>query len=227
MLWFIFHCLPACWWRFSVIPRECNPPAITCNTAVWLVKQMSCIWASFRGGRNDSRTLAKLTQSTVRASRLSVSALSWYFSLFSAFLFFSPAHFPSLLLNHSILNPSVFFCLCPISVCLLLHLSSLHSFLLSVSLFSLSALFSLCVIIPASISSHQSTSSLHPCKLPPSSSSSPLLITPSHPPLPLFVARETTVHSVAVNLLTLSFYYLQVRCLIRRTKGGKRKSDSL
>ena len=86
----------------------------------------------------------------------------------------------------------------------------------------LSLLFSLRVIIPASISSHQSTSSLLPFKLP---SSSPFLITPSHPPapLPLFVARETAVHSVAVNLLTLSFYYLWVRCLIRRTKGWETK----
>lgn len=51
------------------------------------------------------------------------------------------------------------------------------------------------------------------------------LITPSHPPapLPLSVARETAVHSVAVNLVTLSFYYLWVRCLIKEDKGWETK----
>lgn len=65
------------------------------------------------------------------------------------------------------------------------------------------------------MSSHQSISSLFPFKLP-LLLLLPFLITPS--PLLLCVARETAVHSVAVHLLTLSFYYLWVRCLIRGTK---------
>lgn len=68
-------------------------------------------------------------------------------------------------------------------------------------------------------------SSIHPpFKTTSHSLSCPLLITPS-PVLPL-VARETAVYSVAVHLLTLSFYYLRVRFLIRRTKGVKAKSDA-
>lgn len=70
-------------------------------------------------------------------------------------------------------------------------------------------------------------SSIHlPCNPPSSSLSSPLLITPSRPLCSPPVAKETAVYSAAVHLLTLSFYYLRVRFLIRKTKGVKAKSES-
>lgn len=95
-----------------------------------------------------------------------------------------------------------------------LHSCSSESVSMAVSL-TLPLVSSPSVIIPASMSSHQSISPVSPLLLPLLPPFNHSITAPVLPP----VAKETAVYSAAVHLLTLSFYYLRVRFLIRKTGG--------